>query len=91
MGLGGRSPFLRHLRPSTHLPSDSSSLQETAWRLELVTPRRAVRAELPEGVPAPWRPWPLPFFFMAAGDWLRCSMFSWKEQLSQTAPCNRMQ
>lgn len=26
--------------------------QETAWRLELVTPRRAVRAELPEGVPA---------------------------------------
>ena len=36
------------------------------------------------------------FFFMAAGDWLqyflvpfRCSMFSWKEQLSQTAPCNR--
>lgn len=65
MGLGGRSPFLRHLGPLTHLPSDSSSLQETAWRLELVTPRRAVRAELPEGVPAPWRPWPLPFFFIA--------------------------
>ena len=29
-------------------------VEETQWRLELVTPRRAVRAELPEGVPVPW-------------------------------------
>lgn len=31
-------------------------LQGIQWRLDLVTPQRAVRAELPEGVPVSWRP-----------------------------------
>ncbi|CAK9043761.1 Protein NO VEIN (Protein EMBRYO DEFECTIVE 2597), partial [Durusdinium trenchii] len=43
-------------KEGSHLGSDLEdedlSEQETQWRLELVTPRRAVRAELPEGVPA---------------------------------------
>ncbi|CAK9103044.1 unnamed protein product [Durusdinium trenchii] len=43
-------------KEGSHLGSDLEdedlSEQETRWRLELVTPRRAVRAELPEGVPA---------------------------------------
>ena len=63
--------------------------EETAWRLELVTPQRAVRAELPEGVPAPW---PLPLFLGLLVTsysilWFHSSRFSWGKPLSQSVLC----